>query len=64
MQDHSTQDSNAAARRARFGALPERVAYEDMVEMKEASPRDPERDAHDPEGARNLLPCLAWDLGL
>ncbi len=63
MQDRSTQDSDSAARRARFGALPERIAYEDMIEERAASPRDPERDTGDP-GARNLLTCLAWDLVL
>ncbi|GHC44183.1 hypothetical protein [Streptomyces cinnamoneus] len=64
MEDRTTQDSGSAMRHARFGALPERIAYEDMVEVKEASPRDPARGAHDPEGVRNLLACLAWDLGL
>ncbi|MFF4407565.1 hypothetical protein [Streptomyces sp. NPDC001404] len=64
MQDRSTQDSNSAARHARFGALPERIAYADMVETKEASPRDPERDACAPGGARNLLVCAPWDVVL
>ncbi|MFI9203002.1 hypothetical protein [Streptomyces sp. NPDC053048] len=64
MRERSTQDSDSAARHARFGALPERIAYEDMVEVKAASPRDPERDTYNPEGTRNLLPCLAWDLAL
>ncbi|WP_424887125.1 hypothetical protein [Streptomyces sp. XH2] len=63
-QDKKTQDNGAAMRRARFGALPERIAYEDMVETKPASPRDPARDAYDPEGATNRLSCLAWDLAL
>ncbi|MFI9237485.1 hypothetical protein [Streptomyces sp. NPDC053079] len=60
--DGNTQDSGSAMRHARFGALPQRIAYEDMVEVKAASPRDPARD--NPEGARTLLPCLAWDLVL
>ncbi|MBO0655810.1 hypothetical protein J1792_24425 [Streptomyces triculaminicus] len=64
MQDSNTQDSGSAMRHARFGALPERIAYEDMVEVKEASPRDPARDTYNPEGASNLLSCLAWDLVL
>lgn len=63
MQNHSTQHSDAAVRHARFGALPERITYEDMVEVKAASPRDPERDAGNP-GAGRLLTCLAWDLVL
>ncbi|MEX2984220.1 hypothetical protein [Streptomyces sp. C36] len=64
MRDDNTQDSGSAMRHARFGALPERIAYEDMVEVKQASPRDPARDAYDPEGASDLLSCLAWDLVL
>ncbi|MCF3102332.1 hypothetical protein IPZ58_12140 [Streptomyces roseoverticillatus] len=64
MEDRNTQDNGAAMRQARFGALPERIAYEDMIETKTDSPRDPARDTYDPEGARNLLPCLAWDLVL
>ncbi|MGG2462941.1 hypothetical protein ACO0M4_24535 [Streptomyces sp. RGM 3693] len=63
MQDHSTQGSDSAVRHARFGALPERIAYEDMVEVKAASPRDPEQGIGSP-GAGNLLACLAWDLAL
>lgn len=62
MQDRNTQDNGSEMRRARFGALPERIAYEDMVEVKPASPRDPERDSRNP-GA-NLLTCMAWDLVL
>ncbi|MFE1175451.1 hypothetical protein [Streptomyces sp. NPDC058773] len=67
MQDRSTQDSDrdsdSAARHERFGALPERIAYEDMVEVKAASSRAPEQDAGD-AGTRDLLTCLAWDLVL
>ncbi|MFF2808558.1 hypothetical protein ACFVT2_15570 [Streptomyces sp. NPDC058000] len=63
MQDHGTRDGDSAVRRARFGALPERIAYEDMVEVTAASPGDPERGAGTP-GAGNLLACLAWDLVL
>ncbi|WP_347566674.1 hypothetical protein [Streptomyces griseocarneus] len=60
MQDSNTQDSGSAMRHARFGALPERIAYEDMVEVKEASPRDPARDTYNPEGASNLLSSPVW----
>ncbi|PNE42412.1 MULTISPECIES: hypothetical protein [Streptomyces] len=63
MQDHSTQDDGSAVRRARFGALPERIAREDMIGTKAASPRDPERDAGTP-GAGEILTCLAWDMVL
>ncbi|UXY32928.1 hypothetical protein [Streptomyces sp. HUAS TT20] len=39
----------ATLRRARFGALPERVRPEDTVEERPAAPRDPARDAYDPD---------------
>ncbi|WP_329457192.1 hypothetical protein [Streptomyces sp. NBC_01497] len=54
----------AAARHARFGALPERVHYEDMVEEKPVSARERAGDAYNPEGAWNHYSCLALDLGL
>ncbi|WP_312018659.1 hypothetical protein [Streptomyces sp. I05A-00742] len=50
-------------RQARFGALPERIAYDDMVEVKAASQRGPGRDSGHPE-VRDFLTCLAWDLAL
>ncbi|MER6960234.1 MULTISPECIES: hypothetical protein [unclassified Streptomyces] len=50
LQEEQELQSGAAAagRRARFGALPERVRIEDMVEERPAAPRDPARDAYDP----------------
>ncbi|MGQ4415889.1 hypothetical protein ACN6LA_001115 [Streptomyces sp. SAS_269] len=42
-------DTAATARRARFGTLPERVRPEDTVETRPAAPRDPARDAYDPD---------------
>ncbi|MFJ3304985.1 hypothetical protein ACIPSA_18030 [Streptomyces sp. NPDC086549] len=42
-------EAEATLRRARFGALPERVRLEDMVEERQATPRDPARDAYDPD---------------
>ncbi|MGW7402428.1 hypothetical protein ACWGI9_01580 [Streptomyces sp. NPDC054833] len=41
--------AEAARRRARFGALPERVHPEDTVEERPAAPRDPARDAYNPD---------------
>ncbi|MFC5219284.1 hypothetical protein [Streptomyces coerulescens] len=64
MENRNGTDNASAARRARFGALPERVRYEDMVEEKEATPGDPARHAHDPEGSWRFSSCLAVDLGL
>lgn len=57
-------DSAAVARQARFGKLPERVRYEDMVEDKVASPNDGANNRYDPEGSWNHFNCLALDLGL
>ncbi|GGS05966.1 hypothetical protein GCM10010269_51160 [Streptomyces humidus] len=42
-------DSAEERRRDRFGALPERVRPQDMVEERPATPRDPARDAYNPE---------------
>lgn len=52
-----------AARRARFGRLPERVRFEDMVQ-EQVVPRDPARDAYDAAGSSLSYSCLALDLGL
>ncbi|MET9657233.1 hypothetical protein [Streptomyces sp. NPDC006510] len=60
----NTTDSAAAARHERFGKLPERVPYQDMVEVKPTSPKESARDAYDPEGSWMSFSCLAADLGL
>ncbi|MEU6479311.1 hypothetical protein ABZ858_20945 [Streptomyces sp. NPDC047017] len=57
-------DSAAAARHARFGKLPERVSYADMVEERPAGPRNPTGDGYDPEDSWTNFSCLAADLGL
>lgn len=64
MESQNTMDSAAAARRARFGKLPERIRYEDMVEEKAATPNDPARHAYNPERSWMFYSCLAVDLGL
>ncbi|MQY37430.1 hypothetical protein SRB17_54340 [Streptomyces sp. RB17] len=64
MESQNTAESAAAARHARFGKLPERIRYEDMVEVKSTTPRDATRDAYDPEGSWMSFSCLALDLGL
>ncbi|NUS11007.1 MAG: hypothetical protein HOY69_06310 [Streptomyces sp.] len=56
-------DGAAAARRARFGHLPERVRFEDMVE-EQVAPKDPARDAYAAAGSFISSSCLALDLGL
>jgi hypothetical protein len=52
------------ARRTRFGALPDRVAFEDMVAEQPAVPANQAVDAYDPDGVGVRFSCLAADLGL
>ncbi|MGW1272382.1 hypothetical protein [Streptomyces sp. NPDC002491] len=47
--DELQADGAEAGRRARFGSLPERVDPQDLVEERPATPRDPDRDAYDPD---------------
>ncbi|MCX4766496.1 hypothetical protein OG562_37105 [Streptomyces sp. NBC_01275] len=56
-QPDATSDGSEALRKARFGALPERILLEDMVEEQPPQPRDPSRDAFDPDevSVRNAL---------
>ncbi|MFE3634582.1 hypothetical protein [Streptomyces cellostaticus] len=49
VQRRSGPDAAATARRARFGTLPDRVRPEDTVETRPATPRDPARDAYNPD---------------
>ncbi|MEV4334421.1 hypothetical protein AB0K02_28495 [Streptomyces sp. NPDC049597] len=62
MESQHTTDSAAAARRARFGTLPERIRQEDMVGEKAAAPKGPTR--YDPEGSWMSFSCLAAELGV
>ena len=64
MESRNTTDSAAAARRARFGTLPERIRYEDMAEEKSATANGRPRHTYDPEGRWMSFSCLAADLGL
>ena len=64
METRNSTGGAEAARRARFGKLPERVRREDLVEEKVAAPADPARYAYDPEGSWRFFSCLAVDLGL
>jgi hypothetical protein len=58
----SSKDSAAVARHARFGSLPERVRFEDMVqEQRSASVTG---DEYNPERSFISYSCLALDLGL
>jgi hypothetical protein len=64
MESRNTTDGAAAARRARFGTLPERIRYEDMVEEQAPTAYDPTRHACAPEAWWTSFSCLAADLGL
>ncbi|MFF1920939.1 hypothetical protein ACFVW8_10240 [Streptomyces sp. NPDC058221] len=64
MISEETTDSAAAARQARFGRLPERIHYEDMVQDQVAGPNDSVNNRYNPEGSWNHFNCLAFDLGL
>ncbi|MER6260845.1 hypothetical protein ABT270_12310 [Streptomyces sp900105245] len=54
----------AAARHARFGRLPERIQFHEMVEEKVAEPNASGIASYNPEGSWNHFSCLALDLGL
>jgi hypothetical protein len=56
-------DDAAAARHARFGTLPARIACTDMVEEKPASPANGTGDGCYAEGRWMEFNCLAVDLG-
>ena len=61
---HAEHENAAAVRQARFGALPERVAFEEMVEEKQALPGNQAVDAYDSDSLGVRFSCLAADWGL
>ncbi|MEW2611217.1 hypothetical protein AB0937_13600 [Streptomyces sp. NPDC047880] len=56
-------DAAAAARRARYGKLPDRIRFADMAEEVEARPGGGVQ-AFGPESSWKYYSCLALDLGL
>ncbi|MFB7337043.1 hypothetical protein ACFC00_36320 [Streptomyces adustus] len=65
MDTHPESDAAAAAvRHARFGKLPERIQFHQMVEEETAGPNGGAANAYNPEGSWNHFSCLALDLGL
>ncbi|MBD0418960.1 hypothetical protein H0H10_07170 [Streptomyces sp. TRM S81-3] len=64
MNDEPTMDTDAAARHARFGRLPERVRFEDMTEEVEAEPGGGGNASYNPEHSWKFYSCLALDMGL
>ncbi|MEU4204833.1 hypothetical protein [Streptomyces sp. NPDC045470] len=63
MNTGNTTDTSTAARQAKFGTLPERIPFEDMV-TEQPSPESRAQHTHHPEGSWNHFSCLALDLGL
>ncbi|MFE6778691.1 hypothetical protein [Streptomyces sp. NPDC057702] len=59
----SARDSADTARHARFGTLPERIPYEDMV-TEQAATENREPSTYHPEGSWTRFSCLALDFGL
>jgi hypothetical protein len=60
----TAHDTAAEIRTARFGALPERVAPEDMVQEQPALPANQAVDSYDSDSLGTRFSCLAADLGL
>ena len=58
----TAEDTAAAARRARFGTLPEPIPYAAMVEEQPATPKAV--DGYDEEKSWLHYSCVALDLGL
>lgn len=58
-----TGDGAGAARRAKFGTLPERIRYEDMV-TEQATPQGRAPSTYQAERSWTHFSCLAVDLGL
>ncbi|MFJ3790981.1 hypothetical protein [Kitasatospora sp. NPDC090091] len=63
MSSPRTDENAAAVRKARFGTLPERVAFEDLAEERPPLPAKAV-DGYDPDGLAVRFACLAEHLGL
>ncbi|MFF4397423.1 hypothetical protein [Streptomyces sp. NPDC001480] len=63
MNEELAMGAAAAARRARYGRLPEPIRFEEMTEEVDAAPSGAV-NSHDPEGSWKYYSCLALDLGL
>ncbi|SOF02387.1 hypothetical protein SAMN05446589_9528 [Streptomyces sp. OV198] len=64
METPPERDAAAAARHARFGSLPKRIQFHEMVEEQAAGPNAAVATAYNPEGSWKHFSCLALDLGL
>ncbi|MFJ8752954.1 hypothetical protein ACIREO_27000 [Streptomyces sp. NPDC102441] len=58
----SEKDTAAMRRRARFGKLPDRIPYQDLIEEEATAPGAGSDNRYDPEGSWNRFSCLALDL--
>ena len=58
------EDRAQAAREARFGVLPNRVSFAEMVEEKPPLPANQAVDSYDPDSLGVRFSCLAADPGL
>ena len=63
MNEDTSKDTAAAARRARFGTLPEPVPYSAMVEEQSVSAGSRAGDDYNAERAWLFHSCVALDLG-
>jgi hypothetical protein len=64
MSQEATMGAAAAARRARFGKLPERIRYEDMSGVVQSEPSGGANTLPEETAAWRTFSCLALDLGL
>ncbi|MFE0450212.1 hypothetical protein ACFW2D_02745 [Streptomyces sp. NPDC058914] len=62
MEATNAVDSAAAARHARFGKLPERIPFDDMVQVQPM--KHPAQSAYDPANAWSSYNCVAAELAL
>lgn len=64
MSERPARDQSAESRHARYGALPERIRFEEMTEESATGPGGAANAAYNPESRWNFYNCLAVDLGL
>ncbi|WP_338692915.1 hypothetical protein V2W30_01410 [Streptomyces sp. Q6] len=64
MDKEAAIDTAAAARHARFGALPERIRIEDTTQSVDTGSAARGNSTYNPEGQWQYYSCLALDLGL
>jgi hypothetical protein len=63
VETRNTRDSVESIRHERFGTLPDRIQFKDMIEEKADAPNGTREVTYNPEGAWMFYSCLAADLG-